>query len=237
MLFCDNESSGVGLLAMLLLVAATQTEMSGFNDLGFSDQSGIDQLVSGVGPLESGITLTRYLGRHHRKIHAVVNFGIGGAYLSASSQNLSILDICLAGQEVLADFGICYGTVVEPFEDAAFPVRSLFNLDNALLEEAGLALAAHDCDYTIGTFVTVNGASGNRERGDFLSHKYGAICENMEGAAVARVCEEFGLPMLEVRAISNFVEDRPGSRWRIEEAAAQAARAAALILTTFQEQL
>lgn len=222
---------------MILLVAATQKEMAGFNHVGFPDQSVLERFVSGVGPLETGVTLTRYLERHHRKIRAVVNFGIGGAYLSPAIKKLNILDVCLAGQEVLADFGVCYGTAVEPFEDPSFPVRNVFSLDSKLRKEAGSALAAQGWACSEGTFVTVSGASARRARGDFFSKRYGAICENMEGAAVARVCEEFALPLLEVRVISNFVEDRPGGQWQIEGAAAKAAQAVALILTAFQERL
>ena len=229
--------SGAGFLTMILLVAATQKEMAGFNHGGLTGQSAIERFVSGVGPLETGITLTRYLEKHHRKIRAVVNFGIGGAYLSPPTEKLNILDVCLAEQEVLADFGVCYGTAVEPFEDPDFPVRNVFSLDSDLLNEAGSILTAQGWEYRKGTFVTVSGASGSRARGDFFSERYGAICENMEGAAVARVCEEFVLPLLEVRAISNFVEDRPGGQWQMEEAASQAARAVAQILPTIQERL
>ena len=52
----------------------------------------------------------------------------------------------------------------------------------------------------------------------------------MEGAAVARVCEKFSLPLLEIRCISNMVEDREVGRWKIQEACVKAAHAAFLII-------
>ena len=41
----------------------------------------------------------------------------------------------------------------------------------------------------------------------------------MEGAALAHVAAIYGVPLLELRAVSNLVEDRDLSRWRIREAA------------------
>jgi futalosine hydrolase len=55
----------------------------------------------------------------------------------------------------------------------------------------------------------------------------------MEGAAIARACREFSLPLIEVRAVSNLVEDRPGIAWEIDKASVQAAQAAALIVNHF----
>ena len=48
-----------------------------------------------------------------------------------------------------------------------------------------------------------------------LARRYQAVCENMEGAAVALVALRYGIPCLEIRGISNLVEDRDMSRWDI----------------------
>ncbi|MCI5143631.1 MAG: hypothetical protein D3909_18280, partial [Candidatus Electrothrix sp. ATG1] len=76
---------------------------------------------------------------------------------------------------------------------------------------------------------TVSCASGTQHRGDQLGRQFCGLCENMEGAAVVRVCEEFTLPCLEVRCISNMVEDRDREKWRLREACGKAGRAAAVI--------
>ena len=220
---------------MHLVVAATQMEMDAFKGIAHTAEARSEMIVSGVGPMESGITLSRYLERHHTKISTVVNFGIGGAYFSSSEKQLNLLDLCVAKREVLGDFGVCYDEKVEPFEEAAFPAPVVFELDTDLLREARLALEEGSLSPAVGTFVTVNGASGRKVRGDFFAARYQALCANMEGAAVARVCELFNLPLLEVRAISNLVEDRPGDKWPVTEAVARAARAAALIIKRFRD--
>jgi futalosine hydrolase len=220
---------------MHLVVAATQTEMDAYGPMDQSSADSVHQLVSGVGPMESGITLSRFLERHHTKIRSVVNFGIGGAYSSGPNHQLEVLDLCLAEREILGDFGICYGDRVEPFPQNEFPAQSVFRLDPTLLAAAQSALSAETIDATVGTFVTVNGASGFKVRGDHFADRYGAICENMEGAALARACELFDLPLVEVRAISNQVEDRTDEVWPIAEAAARAAQAAKLIIQKLQD--
>ena len=42
---------------------------------------------------------------------------------------------------------------------------------------------------------------------------------NMEEAAVAHVCAMYEIPMLEIKGISNIVEDRDKSKWDIRTAA------------------
>ncbi len=220
---------------MHLVIAATQKEMAAFEALGAIDESFTDQLVSGVGPVEAAFTVGRHLERNHRKIRSVVNFGIGGAYLRQGCSQVPLLDICLAEREVLGDFGICYGVDIEPFDEAAFPCNASFELDKELLKKAEAALARENISARVTTFVTVCGASASRERGERLAARNQALCENMEGAAVARVCEAYGLPLIEVRAISNLVEDRPGSPWKIDAACSRAAWAAACIIREIQK--
>ena len=73
-----------------------------------------------------------------------------------------------------------------------------------------LGLALHR-----GRFVTVSTCSGTTARGERLRERFHAICENMEGAAIAQVALLYGVDTLEVRGISNLVEDRDLSRWDI----------------------
>jgi futalosine hydrolase len=110
------------------------------------------------------------------------------------------------------------------------PVRDRFVLDRTLLSAAGDALDGIGVACKKGVFVTVNCCSGTWERGRQLGRQFQGLCENMEGAAIARVCEEFSLPCLEVRCVSNMVEDRNRKKWELRQARAEAGRAAAAIV-------
>ncbi|MCK5069525.1 MAG: hypothetical protein KAR01_03255, partial [Desulfocapsa sp.] len=91
-------------------------------------------------------------------------------------------------------------------------------------------LHEHGLKIRRGNFVTVCGVSATVSRGAMLMRQYDGLCENMEGAAVARVCEEYNLPLLEMRTISNFVEERDLTRWKLHEACDEAGKAAAILL-------
>jgi futalosine hydrolase len=221
---------------MLLAVAATEIEMK---PLLARCPAG-DQLahcLSGVGPLEAAVRLTRQLTALHQRLRAVINFGIAGAYpgTEAGRPGAQVLDICLAERETFGDFGISFDNHVEPFTAAECAGIPEHVMDAALLQRARQILEAAELSFRCGTFVTVAGASGTAARGQRLGQRFQALCENMEGVAVARACREFSLPLLEVRVISNLVEDRPGAVWEIEAACEQAALAAALLIDGLRE--
>ena len=102
-------------------------------------------------------------------------------------------------------------------------------LDRDLLTRVGRILHSKQLSFYTGAFVTVNCASGTAKRGNMLGARYRALCENMEGAAVARVCREFNLPCLELRCVSNLVEDRDTSRWQLKKACRRAGEVTALV--------
>ena len=224
----------------ILITAATSKEMQAYiHTEKEQDQFGeqICCLVTGVGPVETTLSLAGLLQRKSTKstIDCVINFGIAGAYReNNTSVQAKMLDLCLAEQEVFGDLGIQLADTVEPLpEDLS--VYNHFVLDSGLLSTAKQLLRDAGPGYssTQGTFVTVSCASGTLHRGNQLGRQFHGLCENMEGAAVARVCQEFSLPCLEIRCISNMVEDRDQEKWQLQEACTQAGKAAATIAAGF----
>lgn len=217
---------------MILAVAATEIEMGAYLHAGAKGSA--ELLVTGVGMLESCLNLCRYLEKHGDMISSVLNFGIAGAYFSDQQDMPNLLDLCIANQEVLGDFGICFPRRQDDLS-AELAGDTIFSLDSTLAGRAQEVAKARGWTTYRGNFVTVNSVSGTRDRGEILQQKYGGLCENMEGAAIARVCQEFSLPLLEIRCISNYVEDRDPSRWRIEEACEKAGEMAAAVVEDLEE--
>lgn len=216
---------------MILVVAATEIEMEPFLSL-IGDGRDCLSCVAGIGPVETSVRLTSFIQQSGKKdeIEAVVNFGVAGAYLSHQEvKKISLLDLCLAEREILGDFGICFEDHVEALP-GELKVRNRFQLDMELLVKAKRILSKNNLAFHCGDFITVNCTSGTGKRGRNLFEQFGGLCENMEGAAIARVCEEFSLPLLEIRCISNMVEDRDVSRWKLREACEKAAYIAALLV-------
>lgn len=59
-----------------------------------------------------------------------------------------------------------------------------------------------------GVFLTVSACTGNINRAKFLERRFNALCENMEGFAIAKFAQIYNIPVTEIRSISNMVTDR-----------------------------
>ncbi|MFW8600349.1 futalosine hydrolase [Desulfobacterota bacterium M19] len=210
---------------MLLITAATEIEMQPVMQT-LADYRGWQPLVTGVGILETAVVLGAFLaGGAGAAVLRVINFGVAGAY---PESGLNILDIALAEVEIIADLGVYLGDEIQPL--AGIEVNNYMEMDKIFLEQAGAALQRAAICFQQGPFATVNSVSGTAGRGAALRRRRRVICENMEGAAAARVCKGFGIPCLELRAVSNMVENRDTSRWRLKEAAWRGAEALRAIL-------
>ncbi len=197
---------------MYLIVSSTEIEIGQLRKSKELERD-FNFLTTNVGMVESAISLARLFAE--REVEGLILFGVGGAY---SNTGVDILDICLAEKEYFGDLGVAMGNEVEYFTDDALKNKRIFNLRNNLLDKVENKLNVLKIPYKIGNFVTVNSCSGTLQRGNFLRDKFGAICENMEGAAVARICELYRVPMIELRCVSNMVEDRDKSKWKLNEA-------------------
>jgi futalosine hydrolase len=213
---------------MYLLVAATEPEIERAR---FQIPAGSAQvLVTGLGPVEATLSLARHLSVVRARYRAVINIGTAGAF---TGTGLGLLDICLASGEVLGDLGICLADRIEDFS-SSLPAPRVFPLAGELLLQTERTLADTGMVFRTGTFVTVSCVSGTQARGDQLRDRHQAICENMEGAALARVCQSFGVPFLELRCISNMVEERRTADWRLTEASARVCNLVSRLLVAWK---
>ena len=216
---------------MYLIVAATPVELDPFLRACPAGLP-VEPLVCGVGPVETALRLTAWCAGRTRnelcRCHGVINIGVAGAY--RRDHGADLLDLCLAEHEVLGDFGICDEDSITSLRSDTLEIFDTFDLDRPLLHAAEDLLAGHGMACRRGTFVTVSCVSGTSRRGNLLARKHDALCENMEGAAAARVCREFGLPLLELRCVSNLVEERDPRTWRLREAGDRCGQAAALLI-------
>lgn len=84
-----------------------------------------------------------------------------------------------------------------------------FQMDSRLLRAAKGYVKA------MGPFITVSTVTGTKSAANKLLRRFpGLMCENMEGAAVAHMGKRYGIPVLEIRGVSNMVEDRDTKTWK-----------------------
>jgi futalosine hydrolase len=185
-------------------------------------------VVAGMGKTNAARATTAVLERF--RVDRVIGFGVAGAY---PGSGLDVGGLGLATREHYGDEGVLTRDGWRGCEEIGIPLLTTaeaqhfndFPVDTGWLDAGLSALRAAGTACVSGPFVTVSTCSGTRARGDELARRFDAICETMEGAAYAHVAALYGLPFLEIRGISNLVEDRNLAGWRLPEAAAAAAGA------------
>lgn len=64
--------------------------------------------------------------------------------------------------------------------------------------------------------ITVNSGAGNQDSIAYRKSFFNATLESMEGAALHYVCLQEQIPFLQIRGVSNYIEPRDTSKWKIE---------------------
>ncbi|MCE8422543.1 MAG: futalosine hydrolase [Candidatus Methanoperedens sp.] len=172
----------------------------------------------GIGKVNAAHSTTLMLENY--EVDTVVLFGIAGGYCG------SVGDVAVAETENYGEEGVLTEDGWNSMKITGFPFvkndkeyYNTFTMDTELSECAIKSSISAGFIVRSGNFVTVSQCSGTSESGKIMKKRFGGICENMEGAAVAHICALYGIPMIEIRGISNMVEDRDLNKWKIEEAA------------------
>jgi futalosine hydrolase len=183
--------------------------------------------VTGIGKVNAACATTLLLERFRPEF--LVNTGCGGAFVHCG---LAVGGVAVAESESFADEGVQTPEGWMGLELIGIPVcqaggERIFNripLSAELAAGAMACLDQHGFSGRSGPFLTVSTCSGSAGSASELLRRFPGICENMEGAAVAQVALIYGVPLLEVRGISNLVEDRDLARWDLKRAVAEVQR-------------
>ena len=191
------------------LICPTVFEMEPLRPL--SREVGMECLVCGVGPVQAAHSVTQYLERN--RVPLVILAGIGGAYLESI---LSSRKAFIAKSEVLADLGRCTDVGFEPIEIGGRPLETSYDL----LKEGDdlFEMVKESSLLGLSAMATVSCASASRKRAAKISSTFGVDIENMEGAAVALVCKNYGVRLVELRSVSNLSGDPNKANWDIKGA-------------------
>ncbi|MGQ9569498.1 MAG: futalosine hydrolase [Thermodesulfovibrionales bacterium] len=180
-------------------------------------------IISGIGKTNASIGTILLIEKFSPLM--IINFGVGGTY---PSSGLKIGDIAVAEKEIYGDEGVFLKDGFHTIKAIGIPLlvknRSRyfneFKLDKKLSKKAAhsslITRYASCLTIKTGPFLTLSTCTGTLKRVKELEKRFHAICENMEGAAVAHICTLYGVPMLEIRGISNLVEDRNKKKWDIK---------------------
>ncbi|WP_232697827.1 futalosine hydrolase [Brevibacillus daliensis] len=179
---------------------------------GLQNSDRFDCIIGGVGPMAAAASTARALALSTYDL--VICAGIAGGFIG----RVEVGSLVVAKELIAADLGAETEDGFLSVDELGFgSARILADSDRAslvlqLLQEAKLPV-------TSGTILTLSTVTGSEKTADELANRYPkAVAEAMEGFGVATAARDFGVPVLEIRSISNSIGPRDREAWRIKEA-------------------
>jgi futalosine hydrolase len=212
--------------ARLLVLAATQAELGWLAEAEPEpDAAGwlrwrhgaIAAAISGIGKANAAARCASLLGREASAVEVVLLTGLAGGF-----GGLGPGQLVLASEEVDADLGTRAASGWEGLEALGFPSvhdhhnRIPVDPSTAAQIEGSLRSAGHAV--TSCPFHTSDTVSGTPRMGAGRCERLGTRVESMEGSAVAAVCLRLGIPMAELRVVSNPIGRREPEAWDLPSA-------------------
>src|SRR5258708_5614916 len=188
----------------ILIVAATESEVA---DLKPRLERNADLLITGVGMVATAVRCARLLAQDNFDL--VLNVGLCGSFDPGLKPGTVVHVARDRIAELGAEDGDTFLTMTELKLPAACEFTNLSPPNIAALKELQVVSG-----------VTVNTAHGNERSIAALVERYAPQVESMEGAAFMSACLVSGVRFAQVRAVSNIVERRNRSAWRIPDALA-----------------
>ncbi|WP_044368629.1 futalosine hydrolase [Streptomyces natalensis] len=185
-----------------------------------------DVLAAGVGPAAAAAgaaTALTAAALADAPYGLVVSAGIGGGFApgpgsarpGGTPAHAPLGSVVVADAIVAADLGAETPDGFLPVTDLGFGTVA-HRPDPALVHAVTEATGGAS-----GTIVTVSTVTGSAARAAALADRHpGVLAEAMEGFGVAEAAAAHGVPVLEIRTVSNAVGPRDRAAWRIGEALA-----------------
>jgi futalosine hydrolase len=189
-----------------LIVAATREEVSGlcsnFNlpEGDFVQTAAFDLLITGVGMTATAFALGKHLSRAYT---LVLNLGIAGCY----DWQYPLGSVLNVTQDTFSELGAEDRDEFLTIDTLGFG-RSTYTAKNSLAIASLTALPQV-------TGITVNKMHGNKASIKAVEKRLRPVTESMEGAAVFYCSEQLNIPCIQVRSMSNYVEERNRESWKI----------------------
>lgn len=172
------------------------------------EDSGWKLLIAGIGTVPVIYNLTKHFAAN--RYDKVIHCGIAGSYFLPLQPG----EVVQVIRDTFVDVGIDHGGIFrwifhenlwkpdeKPFRNGWMEVQ----------EDRSLKLEAVNG-------ITVDLVTAGPERKARLAEKFNPQIESMEGAAVFYVCKMEDIPVIQIRAISNYVGVRDRYSWKTEEA-------------------
>lgn len=196
----------------ILFVAATPFEVENLKLKIENENKGQDLdpdthnfklLITGVGMVATAFALGRELATEQYNL--AINVGIAGSF----DCNIALGDLMEITEDTLAELGA-------EDNETFLPISQLGFGESNFAASKKLSAIYKDHELKQAAAITVNTVHGNDESIKKIQQRLNAQIESMEGAAFFYACREAGIPCLQIRAVSNYVEKRNRDAWDIQ---------------------
>lgn len=200
---------------------------------GVLDDTPFDCMISGPGVFNTAHALTVYL--EHTRPTLILDTGIAGVFASlgsgkddaggtggggaVSSGSMGIGGIGIAAREQYIHTGVGCNTPASclPFDLIAnqpLTRQGIYPSDPKLLDlYHGLFSRGFAGPVARGNFITVSSITASPGHAQKIYNRFSPVMEAMEGAAAFHVAALYDVPIIEIRAASNFVGERDKEKW------------------------
>lgn len=183
----------------ILVIAATEAEILPFIQLPEQQRAGMDILVTGVGMVATAFAVGQKLAT--KRYDLLLNVGIAGSF----DRDIALGEVVYVHEDTFAELGVEDGEQFIDSEAVGLAKNTFQGVPNhPIVKEL------RQCKG-----ITVNRVHGNDLTIDEVAHRLDPDIESMEGAAVYYAAHEVGVPAIQIRAISNYVERRNRANWQV----------------------
>ncbi|WP_257658391.1 futalosine hydrolase [Parapedobacter lycopersici] len=184
-----------------LIIAATAAEIAPFMQLPAGQRQGMDVLITGVGMVATAFALGKQLTVNHYDL--LLNVGICGSF----NRDIPLGEVVHVHRDTFAELGAEDGAQFVDSETLGLATHTYYSEHRINHPEIN---RLHQCKG-----ITVNRVHGDEQAIEAVVSRIHPDTESMEGAAVFYAAHHAGLPAVQVRAVSNYVERRNKNSWRI----------------------
>jgi len=185
----------------ILVVAATEFEVGNLRSEVGNRKAEVEFLITGVGMVTTAFALGKHLATNQYDL--VINLGIAGSF----DRNIALGEVVEVTEDHLSELGAEDDEAFLTIETLGFG-ESVYKTDTRISTYAELKLKQV-------TAITVNTVHGHDQSIKKLTGRIQPQLESMEGAAFFYACKQAGVPCLQIRAVSNYVEKRNRDAWQI----------------------
>ncbi|MGG1664237.1 futalosine hydrolase [Brevibacillus sp. NRS-1366] len=169
-------------------------------------------LIGGVGPATAAASTARELATSEYDL--VICAGICGGF----NGRAEVGSLVVASDIICADLGAETPEGFCAVDELGFG-SSRAEVDQNLATQVTNAMQSQGLAAKMGQVLTLSTVTGSAETAAALANRMpDAAAEAMEGYGVAIAAQQQGLPILEIRAVSNAIGPRDKSAWRIKDA-------------------